>query len=113
MVVVPVTLWVTVAVMLDVILGVVVIVVDAGFSRHVHIAPTADEAKAFTLLSCETLGSTARAVTSERFSFAAAGVTVTVVVASAVAVFLAHARSKTCGSHTIVGTLSAVYPASE
>jgi hypothetical protein len=30
-----------------------------------------------------------------------------------VSAFLAHARSKTCESHTIVGTFSTVYPASE
>ena len=73
------------AVTFDVILGVVVAVVDTGFSRHVHTAPTADEAKAFRLLSCETLGSTARAVTSARFLLSGS-VTVTVVVAVAVAV---------------------------
>lgn len=99
------------AVNFDVILGVVVVVVDAGFSRHVHIAPTADEANALTLLSCEILGSTARAVTSERFSFTAAGVTVVVIVAVAVAVFFSRALLHLACTYTLWWHSMPIFPA--
>ena len=69
-VVVAVTLEVAVIVMLLVEVGVVVIVVEAGTSRHVHTAPTRDDACEVRLLSLDALGSTARALGCDRFSIA-------------------------------------------
>lgn len=82
---VAVELTVAVAVTLEVTFGVVVTVVEAGFSRQVHTDPTKALAWAFRLLSCDDFGSTALAVTSDRFCLRFR-VTVTVTVAVSVSV---------------------------